>query len=405
MRLNWLAAVALAALTAVTPAQAQRGPGGGGDNWEMLGRQTVGFGNDRDSIQISQNEGWFRDKSFRTLRFVAEGNDVSLIALRLVYLNGHAEDLRVDRMIRRGQDLRVDLPGERSFLRQIDMQYKGNVGLSIGAGGIRLQQATVSVYGERASRRPDLPPPVVPDRPRGWTEVDTRTISLQDDRVELRTSRGDGRFGQIKIRSENEAINIRSINIRFRNGEVQRERANQRLEAGQETRPIDLEGDRRNVESVTVELDPRRRPGRATVSMLATERAGRDEGPRPGPVADRWASRGLILLGEQAVSFRGERDVIQVNDPGDARRERAYRTLHLVAERNDIYMNSLRVVYMNGFVEDFRIDRELRAGTDTTIDLRGDRAFIRQIELGYRSRPSFRGQAVMKVYGELASRR
>lgn len=403
MRLNWLVAVALGALATIAPAQAQRGPGGG-ENWEMLGRQTVGFGNDRDSIQINQNEGWFRDKSFRTLRFVAEGNDVNLIALRLVYINGYAEDLQVDRLIRRGQDLRVDLPGERSYLRQIDMQYRGNVGLSIGAGGIRLQQATVSVYGERASGRP-LPPPVTPDRPGGWIEVDTRTISLQDDRVELRTSRGDGRFGQIKIRAENEAINIRSVNIRFRNGQVQRERASQRLEAGQETRPIDLEGDRRNIESVTIELDPRRRPGRATISLLATERVGRDDGPRPGPAPDRWTSRGLILLGEQSVSFRGERDIIQINDPGDARRERAYRSLHLVAERNDIHMNSLRVVYMNGYVEDFRIDRQLRAGTDTTIDLRGERAFIRQIELAYRSRPSFRGQAIMKVYGELASRR
>lgn len=396
MRLRWLAAAAFGLIAAIAPVQAQRGPGG--DNWEMLGRQTVGFGTDRDSIRISENESFFRDKAFKTLRFAAEGNDVNLISITLVYINGYSEELRVDRTIRRGGDLVVDLPGERSYLRQIDMRYRGGVGLSIGGGGIRLQQATVSVYGERASRRP--PPGPEPSRPLGWIEVDTRTVSLQDNRVEFRSSRGDGRFGQMKIRAENESINLRGVSIRFRNGEVQRERLEQRLERGQETRPIDLSGDRRNVESVIVDLEPRRRPGRATLSLLATERPGRDDGPAP----DRYAARGLVLLGEQTVGFTADRDIIQVNDPGDARRERPYRALHLVAERNDIYMRSARVVYMNGYTEDFRVDRMLRAGTDTTIDLRGERAFVRQIELSYRSRPSFRGQAVMKVYGELVRR-
>lgn len=400
MRLQWLAAAALCVVAALSPVQAQRGPGG--DNWEMLGRQTVGFGTDRDSIRISENEGFFRDKAFRTLRFAAEGNDVDLISITLVYINGQSEEVRVGRVIRRGSDLAVDLPGERSYLRQIDMRYRGGVGLSIGGGGIRLQQATVTVYGERASRRP--PPPPEPSRPLGWLEVDTRTVNLQDNQVEFRSSRGDGRFGQIKVRAENESLNIRGIAIRFRNGEVQRERLEQRLEPGQDSRPIDLSGDRRSLESVTVDLEPRRRPGRASLSLLATERPGRDDGPPPGPAPDRWTSRGLVLLGEQAVGFTADRDVVQINDPGDARRERAYRRFHLVAERNDIYMQSVRVIYMNGYGEDYRIDRELKAGTDTTIDLRGDRAFVQRLELSYRSRPSFRGQAVMKVYGELARR-
>lgn len=404
MRLRWLAAVAFGFMAALAPASAQRGPNFG-DNWEMLGRQTVGFGQDRDSIRISENEGFFRDKAFRALRFVAEGNDVTLNSITIIYINGHAEDIRIDRTIRRGGDLVVDLPGERSFLRQIDMRYRGNIGLSIGGGGIRLQQATVSVYGERASRRG--PPPVEPSRPMGWVEVDTRNVSLQDSRVEFRSSRGDGRFGQIKVRAENEALNIRGISIRFRNGEVQRERVEQRLEPGQDSRPIDLSGDRRGLESVTVDLEPRRRPGRASLSLLGTERPGREDGPGSGPGAGRpdpYAGRGLVLLGEQTVGFAGDRDVVQINDPGDPRRERAYRRLHLVAERNEIYMQSVRVVYMNGYAEDYRLDRRVAAGTDTTIDLRGERAFVQRIELNYRSRPSFRGQAVMKVYGELARR-
>ena len=88
----------------------------------MLGEQRVGFRVDRDTINIGQSEDWFRNRAFGALRFHADGNDVHMMAIRLVYLNGHSEDLRVDRQIRAGGDLRVDLRGDRSYLRQIEMK-------------------------------------------------------------------------------------------------------------------------------------------------------------------------------------------------------------------------------------------------------------------------------------------
>ena len=65
-------------------------------------------------------------------------------------------------------------------------------------------------------------------------------------------------------------------------------------------------------------------------------------------------------------------------------------------------MMSIRLVYFNGFGEDFRVDQLIRQGDDLPIDLRGERSFIQRIEMVYRSRPNFRGQAVIKVYGEPA---
>ena len=82
--------------------------------WELLGEKTVGFRVDRDVINVSQSEDWFRDRRYRTLHFLAEGNDIYMIGIRLVYLNGLGEDFRVDRLIRRGEDLPMDLRGERS---------------------------------------------------------------------------------------------------------------------------------------------------------------------------------------------------------------------------------------------------------------------------------------------------
>jgi hypothetical protein len=115
------------------------------DREVLLGEKSVGFRVDRDTINIGQSEDWFRNRSFRSLRFHADRNDVHMMALRLVYLNGHAEDLRVDRRIRSGGDLRVNLRGDRSYLKQIEMTYQSRPNFE--------GQAVVRVFGEPARRR------------------------------------------------------------------------------------------------------------------------------------------------------------------------------------------------------------------------------------------------------------
>ena len=81
----------------------------------LLGEKDVGFGVDRDVIRIGQGEDWYRDRRFRTLHFIADGNDVHMMSVRLVYFNGFGEDFRVDQLIRQGDDLPIDLRGERSY--------------------------------------------------------------------------------------------------------------------------------------------------------------------------------------------------------------------------------------------------------------------------------------------------
>jgi hypothetical protein len=396
MRLRtFVLALALALLSPLV-ASAQRGLGAG--EWELLGQQTVGFGVDNDAITINRDEGWFRDRGFDKLRFTAEGNDVHLIALRIVYINGYTEDIRVDRRIDRASQLVVDLPGQRSYIQRIGMTYRSAPTLSLGQGGIRLQQAVVKVYGQRAGRLP--PPAAVPIA--GWSELDTKSFRLREEEVAFDVSVGDGRIGQIKLRSTGERVNVRSVRIRFGNNQTQTVAINQRLENGEETRSIDLEGERRWLRSVVVELEPRRRPGRGELRLLALERPGGTLGVvSPG---DPYAARGWQLLGAQSVGFAVDRDVVNVAQPEEWYRSRAFRTLHFVAERNEVHLMSVRIVYINGWSEDLQIDRLIPTGGAAAVDLRGERSYLRQIEMTYRSRPSFRGQAVVKVYGEPVGR-
>ncbi len=115
------------------------------------------------------------------------------------------------------------------------------------------------------------------------------------------------------------------------------------------------------------------------------------------PASAQRHSRDWVLLGEQTVGFRTDRDTITVGREGVR-----FSQLRIQAERADVHLISLRLVYQNGYAEQFQVDRELRAGADALpVDLRGERSWLRQIELVYRSRPNFEGRAVVRVYGEL----
>jgi hypothetical protein len=67
-----------------------------------------------------------------------------------------------------------------------------------------------------------------------------------------------------------------------------------------------------------------------------------------------------VLLGEKSVGFRVDRDVININQREDWYRDRRFRQLRFVADHNDVHMISIRLVYFNGFGEDFRVDRLIR---------------------------------------------
>jgi hypothetical protein len=61
---------------------------------------------------------------------------------------------------------------------------------------------------------------------------------------------------------------------------------------------------------------------------------------------------------------------------------------------------SVRLIYLNGYSEDFRIDRLIPRGAQLPLGLGGERSYLKQIEMTYRSRPDFGGQAVIRVFGE-----
>lgn len=112
--------------------------------------------------------------------------------------------------------------------------------------------------------------------------------------------------------------------------------------------------------------------------------------------AQRRGGGNWVELGCQKVSFIGrDRDSIRVG-----RREGRFKAIRLEARNNDVEVLDLKVVYANGAPDDIQVRSQIRAGSRTRpLDLRGRERAIRQIDIVYRSRPSFRGVATVCAEG------
>jgi len=200
-------------------------------NWVLLGQQRVGFGVDRDVINVGQSEDWFRDRAFRALRFAAERNDVYMISIRLVYLNGYTEDMRIDRMIPQGGQIAVNLPGQRSYLRQIEMTYRARPDFR--------GEAVVRVFGDQVRM---AGPPVGPGGG-VWTELGCQQVNLFGaDRDSIRVGRQEGRFKAIQLFARGAAVEMLDLKVIYADGPPDDLPVRSIIRSGERTRPLDLKG-------------------------------------------------------------------------------------------------------------------------------------------------------------------
>ena len=109
---------------------------------------------------------------------------------------------------------------------------------------------------------------------------------------------------------------------------------------------------------------------------------------------DRKGGGNWVELGCQQVSFIGkDRDTIKVG-----RREGRFKAIRLKARGSDIEVQDLEVIYAGGDPDDIQVRSRLRAGSQTrALDLKGRERAIDRIEMVYKSRPNFKGQATVCV--------
>lgn len=114
---------------------------------------------------------------------------------------------------------------------------------------------------------------------------------------------------------------------------------------------------------------------------------------------DQW-----VKLGDHPVGFGVDRDVIRLG-----REDGRFKAIKLIVRRNDIFILDVKATFRSGESQDLVVRQPIRAGGETpALQLapspRGDNGrVIQQIDLVYKSRPGFGGQAVVEVWGLRAS--
>ncbi len=133
------------------------------------------------------------------------------------------------------------------------------------------------------------------------------------------------------------------------------------------------------------------------IQSAAAEVAKKDLAPTKGEAGT--VVDGDVLFGYQSVGLISDRDAIPVGaEIGKFDRIR-FRILD-----NDIFINDIKVVYVDGSSTDVAIAEEIKQNTRTKwFAIKGDK-FIKEIQLSYRSKAkTAKGNARFEVFGDYAA--
>lgn len=225
-----------------------------------------------------------------------------------------------------------------------------------------------------------------------WELLGQQKVGFLVDRDVIKVGRREGRFEAIQLEVEGNDVEILDLKVIYSNGQPDDIKVREKMRAGSRTRPLDLKGRDRAIKEIQIVY--RSRPsfrGQATLKVYGrqADRRGRDAD------RDRRGKRDWERLGVQKVGFGRDTDVIKVGS-----REGKFKRIKLIVKDNDIEIRDLKVVYGNGQVDDLQVRSRIKAGSETrALDLKGDARVIKEIRMTYASRPSFKGQATVEVWG------
>jgi hypothetical protein len=133
---------------------------------------------------------------------------------------------------------------------------------------------------------------------------------------------------------------------------------------------------------------------------VRTRRRSRDVGTRPtapetSAVPAGKESNGEVLFGVQDVGFLVDRDVIRVGSEIGK-----FDRIRLRVLRNEIFVTDLKAIYDDGKTETLLTDVKIPSDRKTDWIPLQHKGFIKEIQLVYRSKPDFKGEARVEVFGE-----
>ena len=250
-----------------------------------------------------------------------------------------------------------------------------------------------------------------------WVLIGTREADLTKTSEVIDVSAARGSFRAIRLEAKRQGIDVTQVRVIFSDGTDHAEDRLIHLLKGERSRPIASASTDRFVDRVDVvyKNDPGAgSPARLEIWALQTDegrRARRDapsaETKRPNPDAAEAPSAakpgertegGDVMFGFQDVGFGMDQDTIRVGSETGK-----FQKIRLRILKNDVYVNSLKVVYNDSSTDEIPINGLVKRGSRSAwFDVKPGE-FIREIHMLYRSRPNMSGQARVEVTGQYAA--
>lgn len=199
----------------------------------LLGQANVDGQRDHDRINIGRAEG-----RFSSIQLRVQGAPIEFQRVVVNYANGTSEEIEVrDRIQAGGQTRAIDLRGGDRVLNSVDFWYGKRNGWS------RVKPRVV-LYGLEFNRRP------VPPRPGPWAFLGQTQVNGQRDHDRIVVGRAEGRFNSLQLRVQGSMVEFRRVVVNYANGTNEEIEIRDRIQAGGQTRAIDLRGDNRVISSI-----------------------------------------------------------------------------------------------------------------------------------------------------------
>lgn len=231
----------------------------------------------------------------------------------------------------------------------------------------------------------------VPAHAGSWELLGERKVGVKTDRDVIYVTRSEGMFNRLKFSVHHRGIEILDVKVHFSNGDVYDVEIRKFIEAGGETRTLDLPGTARVIKKVEFVYKSRGRlPGRATVRLWGRHAEVVEE------IAERTETSDWELLGERLVDHGLDRDVIPVTVT-----EGTFRKIKLAIRSRKIELLDLKIYFGNGDVQDVSVRRIIQAGGETrVIDIEGTNRVIRKVTFWYKTIGKAPGRATIRLWGK-----
>ena len=220
------------------------------EGYHFLGSRVVSFGADRDTIEVTAEEGKFT----AIVLGVVEG-ELEMWDIKIDFRNGDttSPDVRANF----GEKTRsrvIDLPGEARVIKKVTFFYKSK---------LKEGKATIKLWGKPAG---------VNDRYPGYSHLGSREVDFGKDKDVIIVGESKGKFTGFMLEVENADLELKNIIITFGNGKQHEVKTKLEFDEGSRTRQVDFPGDARTVERMVFEYSTKGiRDGKATVNVYGKE--------------------------------------------------------------------------------------------------------------------------------------